>query len=97
MVEERSLRIHDQRFGEYHRDLDIVTPEPQCYADTCQKAIAAEATAFAELKNAHGAYKTAIDDYKDRAKTYNNAVTNKMDLKASTLSAPRGLQEHQAD
>ena len=72
--------------------LDIVTPELQCYADTCQKAIAAEATAFAELKSAHGAYKTAIDDYKDRAKTYNTAVTNKMDLKASTLSALEGFK-----
>ena len=72
--------------------LDIVTPELQCYADTCQKAIAAEATAFAELKSAHGAYKTAIGDYKDRAKTYNTAVTNKMDLKASTLSALEGFK-----
>jgi len=72
--------------------LDIVTPELQCYADTCQKAIAAEATAFAELKSAHGAYKTAIGDYKDRAKTFNTAVTNKMDLKASTLSALEGFK-----
>ena len=72
--------------------LDIVTPELQCYADTCQKAIAAEATAFAELKSAHSAYKTAIGDYKDRAKTYNTAAANKKALKESTLSALEGFK-----
>ena len=72
--------------------LDIVTPELQCYADTCQKAIAAEATAFAELKSAHSAYKTAIGDYKDHAKTYNTAAANKKALKESTLSALEGFK-----
>ena len=71
---------------------DVVTPELQCYAETCQKAIADEVTAFAELKSAHGAYKTAIDNYKDRAKTYNDAVTEKKALKASTLSALEGFK-----
>ena len=74
----------------------MVTPELQCYAETCQKAIADEVTAFAELKSAHGAYKTAIDNYKDRAKTYNDAVTEKKALGVHPV-CPRGLQGRQAD
>jgi hypothetical protein len=78
--------------GSITATFDVVTPELQCYAETCQKAIADEVTAFAELKSAHGAYKTAIDNYKDRAKTYNDAVTKKRALKASTLSALEALK-----
>jgi hypothetical protein len=67
--------------------LKVVTPELQCFAESCQSKIAAEANAFDTLKQAHGAYKTAFKTYKDEAEAFNAVVDDKVGKKEAILAA----------
>ena len=67
--------------------LKVVTPELQCFAESCQSKIDAEADAFDKLKKAHQTYATAFNTYKTKADNFNTVIDEKIGKKDAILSA----------
>ena len=67
--------------------LKVVTPELQCFAESCQSKIEAETNAFKKLKTAHETYKTAFNTYKKKADEFNEVIDEKIGKKDAILSA----------
>ena len=51
--------------------LEIVSPQLQCFAETCVAKRAAEVAAFTKLGSSYTAYKGAYDSYDAKATAYN--------------------------
>ena len=67
--------------------LEIVSPQLQCFAETCVAKRAAEVAAFTKLGQSHTAYKGAYDSYDAKATAYNTAVDDKIAQKEAVIAA----------
>ena len=67
--------------------LEIVSPQLQCFAETCVAKRAAEVAAFTKLGQSHTAYKGAYDSYDAKATAYNTAVDDKNAQKEAVIAA----------
>ena len=67
--------------------LEIVSPQLQCFAETCVAKRAAEVAAFTKLGSSYTAYKGAYDSYDAKATAYNTAVDDKIAQKEAVIAA----------
>jgi len=67
--------------------LEIVSPQLQCFAETCVAKRAAEVAAFTKLGQSYTAYKGAYDSYDAKATAYNTAVDDKIAQKEAVIAA----------